>query len=73
MPQIRPITDVRNTTEISDMPYSYPSAYDDLLSSEGYKKLVVKNFIVLYIVSDSDKLVNIMRVCYGGSDYIKNI
>ena len=55
------------------MPYSCPAVDDELLSWKGYRKLVIKNFIALYLVSDREKLVTIMRVVYGASDYEKNI
>ncbi|MDR3288070.1 MAG: type II toxin-antitoxin system RelE/ParE family toxin [Peptococcaceae bacterium] len=58
---------------LADMPSSCPAVDDELLQAKGYRKLVVKNYIALYMVSDAEKLVTIMRVVYGMSDYEKNI
>jgi len=58
---------------LEDMPYSCPVVNDEWLKAKGYRKLVIKNYIALYIVCDSEKLVTIMRVVYGASDYENNI
>ena len=63
----------QKTKRLKNMPYSCPAVDDEWLKTKGYRKLVVKNYIILYIVSDSEKLVTIMRVAYGASDYEKNI
>ena len=63
----------QKTKRLEDMPYSCAAVDDELLKAKGYRKLVVKNFIALYVVSDDEKLVTIMRVVYGASDYEKNI
>ena len=68
------ITEIEERTkQLEDMPYSCPAVDDELLKAKGYRKLVVKNYIAFYVVSDSKKLVTIMRVVYGASDYEKNI
>jgi len=61
------------TKRLEDMPYSCPVVNDEVLKSKGYRKLVVKNYIALYVISDDEKLVTIMRVVYAASDYEKNI
>ena len=58
---------------LADMPYSCPLVDDDLLKARGYRKLVINNFIALYIVSENINLVSIMRVVYGASNYVVNI
>ena len=63
----------RKTKQLEDMPYSCPTVDDELLKAKGYRKLVVNNFIAFYVVADDEKLVTIMRVIYGASDYEKNI
>ena len=63
----------QRTKRLKDMPYSCPAADDELLKAKGYRKLVVNNYIALYVVSDDKKLVTIMRVVYGASDYEKDI
>ena len=59
--------------KLADMPYSCPLVDDKFLKAKGYRKLVIKNYITLYVVSDDEKLVRIMRVIYGACDYEQNI
>ena len=63
----------QKTRRLEDFPYSCPVVDDELLKLKGYRKLVVKNFIALYVVSDAEMLVTIMRVVFGASDYERNI
>ena len=58
---------------LADMPYSCVAVDDELLKSKGYRKLIIKNFLALYVVFEDEKLVKIMRVVYGASNYKKNI
>jgi addiction module RelE/StbE family toxin len=68
------ITEIEEKTKrLEDMPYSCPAVDDELLKAKGYRKLVVKSYIALYVVSDSEKLVTIMHVVHSASDYEKNI
>ncbi|MCL1808765.1 MAG: type II toxin-antitoxin system RelE/ParE family toxin [Clostridiales bacterium] len=63
----------KKTKRLEEMPYSCPAVDDELLKAKGYRKLIEKNYIALYLVSESRKLVSIMRVVYGASDYEKSI
>jgi len=63
----------KKTKQLGELPYSCSAAEDELLKARGYRKLVINNFIAFYVVSDEQKLVTIMRVVYGASDYEKNI
>ena len=63
----------QKTKRLEDMPYSCPAVDDEWLKAKDYRKLFVKNYIALYVVSDDKKLVTIMRVVYGASDYEKDI
>lgn len=54
-------------------PYAAPSVNDMLLRSKGYHKLIVKNYIVLYIPDDEAHVLNVMRVVYYAKDYLKEL
>jgi toxin ParE1/3/4 len=43
--------------------------HEDILRIKGYRKLVVNNFLVLYLVNEELKQVEIMRIVYGAKDY----
>jgi len=39
-------------------------------TKRSYRRIVVDNFIVLYIIDEDDKKIYISHMYYGGSDYI---
>ncbi|WP_027365898.1 type II toxin-antitoxin system RelE/ParE family toxin [Desulfotruncus alcoholivorax] len=52
-------------------PMMYPKCNDSRLEKEGYRKAVVKNYIIIYKVDEDAKKVNILRFFYGAQDYNK--
>ncbi|KFD42331.1 translation repressor RelE [Peptococcaceae bacterium SCADC1_2_3] len=55
--------------QLKGFPYSGSLVADDILSSRGYRKLIVKNNIVFYLIDETEKQVVIMRVLYGTQQY----
>ena len=53
-----------------NMPYMYPEC-NEPLKSLGYRKIVVKNYILIYEVDDEKKNINLLRIFYGRSDYMR--
>lgn len=54
-------------------PLSLPMVQDDLLRMKGYRKIIVKNFIVFVLLNQKDEVLNVMRVMYHARDYIKEL
>ncbi len=54
-------------------PLMYEKCRDVRLGAEGYKKVVIKNYIAVYQVNEQTKSVIILRFFYGAQDYIKLI
>ena len=54
---------------LKDFPYSGSPVSDDILNSLGYRKLIVKNYIVFHLIDEAEKQVVIMRVLYGAQRY----
>lgn len=52
-------------------PLMYELCYDIFLEKEGYRKAVVKNYVLSYKVDESAKEVIIYRFFYGVQDYLK--
>lgn len=50
-------------------PYSGSFVLDELLKSKGYRKLIVANYIVFYLVNELEKQVVIMRILYGAQNF----
>lgn len=59
----------KSILRLKDYPYSCCLVEDDKLKDQGYRKLIVKNYITFYLVSDEEKVVSIMRILYGRQDY----
>ncbi len=54
---------------LRSFPYSCSFVLDDLMRSKGYRKLIVNNYIVFYLVNEIEKQVVIMRILYGAQNY----
>lgn len=50
-------------------PYSGSFVLDEPLKSRGYRKLIVDNYLVFYLVNEPEKQVVIMRILYGAQNY----
>lgn len=38
---------------------------------DEYRKIIIQNFVVLYSIDDFNKKVYIIKIVYGGSNYLK--
>lgn len=54
-------------------PMMYSKCNDSRLEKEGYRKAVIKNYILVYKVDESAKRVSVLRFFYGARDYAKLI
>ncbi len=54
---------------LCDMPERCPVCRDSILQQKGYRKLIVGNYVALFIVDNKAKTVTIMRVFHGRQDY----
>jgi len=51
----------------------YERCHDVYLEKEGYRKAVIKNYMLVYKVDEAAKTVIIHRFFYGAQDYVKLI
>ncbi|MDR0311765.1 MAG: type II toxin-antitoxin system RelE/ParE family toxin [Acidobacteriota bacterium] len=63
----------RNFRSLCDHPYRCELSRNPVLGEKGYRKLVVKNYVALYLVDRAGKLVIIARIFYGAMDYEKYV
>ncbi|MFZ3578031.1 type II toxin-antitoxin system RelE/ParE family toxin [Virgibacillus sp. DJP39] len=54
---------------LKDFPFSCSLVTDEILKDKGYRKLIVENYIALYLVRKVEKQVIVMRVPHGGQNY----
>ena len=47
----------------------YERCQDGRLRQEGYRKAVIKNYVLVYKINEASKTVSIMRFFYGAQDY----
>ena len=49
---------------LRDNPYLFPLYHDEKLSAEGYRFAVVGNYLIFYVIDDSNSVVTIVRILY---------
>ncbi|WP_290793217.1 type II toxin-antitoxin system RelE/ParE family toxin [Halomonas sp.] len=54
---------------LQDFPFSCSLVEDPYLKDKGYRKLIVDNYTVFYIVNEADKQAVVMRVLYSRKKY----
>ena len=59
---------VRNLT---NHPFMCPLCMESPMRELGYRKLIIKNYVVVYGISEQEKVVNIVRIFYGRQDYAR--
>lgn len=58
-------------TGLSDMPQRCPLVADDRLSQMGYRKLIIKNYVVFFSIDEKNKVVDVERILYGRRDWLR--
>lgn len=53
------------------MPFIGSCIQDVSLKQKGYRKLLIDNYIIFYIVDETKRIVYIMRILYGAMDYMR--
>ncbi len=54
---------------LEQYPMIGPEVEDPYLTSKGYRKLVVRNYLIFYLLNPGRHEVIIMRVLYGAREY----
>lgn len=54
-------------------PWIYEKCQNKRLEKEGYRRALIKNYLLVYKIDEESKIVGIMRFFYGAQDYIKLI
>lgn len=52
-------------------PFIYSKSNDIRLEKEGFRKAVIKNYVLMFKVNEKSKTVIIYRLFYGARDYLK--
>lgn len=54
---------------LEQLPYLYEQCRDPRLSSKGYRKAVIKHYLLIYRVDEAQKTVYLLRFFYGRQNY----
>ena len=54
-------------------PMMYAKCQDKRLEKEGYRKALIKNYVLVYKINEASKTVSILRFFYSAQDYVKLI
>lgn len=54
---------------LSENPQRCPLVEDERLSLLGYRKLIVKNYIVFFSVNEKNRVVDVERILYARRDW----
>ncbi|HWP95400.1 MAG TPA: type II toxin-antitoxin system RelE/ParE family toxin [Syntrophomonadaceae bacterium] len=54
-------------------PLMYERCHDAYLEKEGYRKAIIKNYVLVYKVEEAARTVIIHRFFYGAQEYVKLI
>lgn len=58
---------------LKDSPMMYAKCQDKHLKMEGYRKVVIKKYVLVYKINEESKTVNVLRFFHGAQDYAKLI
>ncbi|MCD8116427.1 MAG: type II toxin-antitoxin system RelE/ParE family toxin [Oscillospiraceae bacterium] len=58
---------------LEQMPLMYELCRDLRLHALGYRKALIKNYVLLYKADEQRKTVSIMRVFYGRENYLQKL
>ncbi|MGD6776713.1 MULTISPECIES: type II toxin-antitoxin system RelE/ParE family toxin [Bacillaceae] len=56
---------------LEQFPYKSPILQEEEFASKEYRKLIIHNFLVFYIVSEEKKQVYVIRLLYGKRNWIE--
>lgn len=55
------------------MPQKYAIIDDDIAKKLEIRKLLIKNYIVFYRINKKEKIVEVHRILYGASNWIRKL
>lgn len=55
--------------QVTENPHLYSLCSDERLENLGYRKIVIKNYLILYRIDEKKQVVYVVRVVYGARNY----
>lgn len=51
------------------MPQKFNITHSNIIKDDEIRKMVIKNYIVFYSIDENEKIVNVERILYGGTNW----
>ena len=58
---------------LENNPYIYSACNDSRLNKEGYRRALVKNYLVVFKIHEDNKAVHVHAIFHGSQDYVNLI
>jgi len=58
---------------LEEHPFMYELSRNERLARLGYHRFVIGNYVILYLVDEENRIVNIARIFYGGRNYEQHV
>jgi len=55
------------------MPHRWSLSLDSVLARKGYRRAIVKNYVILFLIDENEKTVTVARVIHGSRNYAQYI
>lgn len=55
--------------ELKEFPYAYPLVTDPLLRQKGYRRRLIENYLVFYLIDEEKMQVIVMRILHNKTNY----
>jgi len=59
----------KSIAKLSHMPFRRPIVHDERLADKGIRMLHVKSYIVVFIINENAKIINILRILHNRQDW----
>lgn len=56
---------------LANMPQKCPLVRDERLAAMGYRKLIIKNYVVFFTIDEKAKVVDVERILYARRDWLR--
>lgn len=53
---------------LATFPFRHNLVADEQLAAQGFRKIIIDNYIVFYIISETKQTVTVVRILYGKRD-----
>jgi len=63
----------KSILSLSEFPHRFSASLDVSLAQRGYRRIVVKNYVILFTVDESTHTVYVARIFHGKMNYSKYV